>query len=69
MGRGGGLVVIVLDFHSNDPSLNPAEAYTFPANCGLKRMKINKKRPLGPWSWSSGQFAHLILRQFEFKSR
>ena len=29
MGRGGGQVVSVLDFYSNDPSSNPAEAYSF----------------------------------------
>ena len=28
-GRGGGQVVSVLAFHSNNPSLNPAEAYSF----------------------------------------
>ena len=29
MGRGGGQVVRVLAFHSDDPSSNPAEAYSF----------------------------------------
>ena len=29
MGRGGGLVVSVLAIYSDDPSLNPAEAYSF----------------------------------------
>ena len=28
-GRGGGQVVTVLAFYSNDPSSNPAEAYSF----------------------------------------
>ena len=29
LGRGGGQVVSVLAFYSNDPSSNPAEAYSF----------------------------------------
>ena len=29
MGRGGGQVVSVLAFHFDDPSSNPAEAYSF----------------------------------------
>ena len=29
LGRGGGQVVSVLAFYSNDPSLNPTEAYSF----------------------------------------
>ena len=29
VGRGGGQVVCVLAFNSDDPSLNPAEAYSF----------------------------------------
>ena len=29
MGRGGGQVVSMLALHSNDPSLNPAEANSF----------------------------------------
>ena len=29
LGRGGGQVVIVLAFYSDDPSSNPAEAYSF----------------------------------------
>ena len=39
IGRGGGEVVIVFSLNSDDPSLNPAEAYSFLC----KRMKINKK--------------------------
>ena len=41
--RGGGQVVSVLAFYSNDPSLNPAEVYNFSVNCLSKRTKINKK--------------------------
>ena len=45
MGRGGGLVVSVLAFYSDDPSSIPAEVYNFSVKLLLKRMKINKKRP------------------------
>ena len=44
-GRGGGLVVSVLAFYSNDPSLIPAEVYNFSVKLLVKRTKINKKRP------------------------
>ena len=40
MGRGGGQVVSVLAFFSDDPSSNPAEAYSyFLQNLGLKERK------------------------------
>ena len=45
MGRGGGQVVSVLAFYSDDPSSNPAEVYNFSVKLLLKRTKINKKRP------------------------
>ena len=44
-GRGGGLVVSVLAFYSDDPSSIPAEVYNFFCKILLKRTKINKKRP------------------------
>ena len=45
LGSGGGQVVSVLAFYSDDPSLSPAEVYSFySVNC-LNRMKIKKKRP------------------------
>ena len=45
-GRVGVQVVSVITFNSDDPSLNPAEAYSFfPENLSLNRIKINKKRP------------------------
>ena len=44
-GRGGGQVVSVLAFYSDDPSSNPAEVYNFSVKLLLKRTKINKKRP------------------------
>ena len=46
MGRGGGQVVNVLAFNSDDPSSNPAEPYIYSVKCCLKRTKINKKRPV-----------------------
>ena len=42
LGRGGGQVVSVLTSYSDNPSSNPAEAYSF--FC-FKGTKINKKRP------------------------
>ena len=38
VGRGGGQVVSMLAFYSDDPSSNSADGYSF-----LKRTKINKK--------------------------
>ena len=43
MGRGGGQVVSVLAFYSDDLSSNPAEACSFSGIFCLKRMNINKK--------------------------
>ena len=46
MGRGGGQVVSVLAFYSDNPSSNPAEVYNFSVKLLLKRTKIKtKKRP------------------------
>ena len=42
--RGGGQVVNILAFYSDDPSSNPAEVYNFSVKL-LKRTKINKKKP------------------------
>ena len=44
-GSGGGQVVSVLAFYSNDLSSNPAEVYNFSVKLHWKRTKINKKRP------------------------
>ena len=50
MGCGGGQVVSVLAFYSDDPSLNPAEVYNFSVKLLLKRTKINKKEAgVGPF--------------------
>ena len=38
-------MVSVLDFNSDDPSLNPADDNNFSVKLYLKRMKLNKKRP------------------------
>ena len=43
LGCGGGQVVSVLAFYSDDPSSNPAEVYNFSVKLLLKRTKINKK--------------------------
>ena len=42
-GRGGGQVVSVLAFYSDDTSSNPAEVYSFSVILCLKRTKKNKK--------------------------
>ena len=49
--RGGGQVVSVITFNSDDPSLNPAEAYSFFCKiCVWKRTKRNKKEAVvGPF--------------------
>ena len=48
MGRGGSQVVSVLAFYSNDPGLNPAEAYRFFLyNLCLKITKLTKRG----WGW------------------
>ena len=44
LGRGGGLVVSMLAFYSDDPSSIPAEVYNFYVKLLMKRMKIIKKR-------------------------
>ena len=43
-GRGGGQVVSVLAFYSDDPSLNPAEAYSFICNIVFENNKNKQKR-------------------------
>ena len=54
MGCGGGQVVSVLAFYSNNPSSNPAEAYSFSVILCLKRTEKNKKEagvgPLKKWN-------------------
>ena len=44
-GGGGGQVVSVFAFYSDDLSSNPADAYNFSVNLNLKRTNLNKKRP------------------------
>ena len=49
-GCGGGQVVSVLAFYSDDLSSNPAEVYNFSVKLLLKRTKINKKEAgVGPF--------------------
>ena len=46
MGRGGGQVVSVLTFYSDDPSSNPADASSFSTQFVIeKNENKNKKRP------------------------
>ena len=45
MGRDGGQVVGVLAFYSDNPSLNPAEAYNFSVIFVFEKNEKNKKRP------------------------
>ena len=45
MGRGGGQVVSMLAFYSDDPNLNSAKAYSFFCKVCVIKTKINKKRP------------------------
>ena len=46
MGRGGGQVVSVLSFYSDDPSSNPAEAYIFTAKFVFEKNE-NKQKEAG----------------------
>ena len=49
-GRGGGQVVSMLAFYSDDPSSNPAEVCSFSVKLLWKRTKINKKEDgVGPF--------------------
>ena len=48
-GRGGGQVVSMLAFYSDDPSSNPADIYSFFCKiCVWKEQKQTKKRPGWP---------------------
>ena len=48
MGRGGGQVVSVLAFYSDDPSSNLAEDNKLTVKLHLIRTKLNKKMPRLP---------------------
>ena len=45
MGCGGGQVVSVLAYYSDNPSSNPTEAYSFFYKIVFEKNEINKKRP------------------------
>ena len=47
VGRGGGQVVSVLAFYSKDPSLYPAEAYSFFCNIVFEKNENKQKRGRG----------------------
>ena len=64
MGCGGGQVVSVLAFYSDDPSSNPAEVYNFSVKLLLKRMKINgKEAGVGPFLKRKLQMLKEIIRK------
>ena len=68
------VVVSVLAFYSDNPSLNPADVYKFYVKLELRRTKANKKRPALPpppkkivkTSSKSINFGHLRTRLTEF---
>ena len=65
MGCGGGQVVSVLAFYSDDPSSNPAEVYNFSVKLLLKRMKINgKEAGVGPFLKRKLQMLKEIIRKW-----
>ena len=43
LGRGGGQVVRVLGVYSDDPSSNPAEAYSFSVKFGFEKNEHKQK--------------------------
>ena len=43
-GRGGGQVVSILAFYSDNPSSNPTEAYSFPVIFVFEKKEMIKKR-------------------------
>ena len=51
VGSGGGQVVSVLSFFSNDPSLNPADSYSFSVKIVFEKNK-NKAAHLKKTEWS-----------------
>ena len=46
VGRGGGQVVSVLAFYSNDPSSNPADAYSFSGQFVFENNENKQKEAL-----------------------
>ena len=62
LGRGGDQVVSVHAFYSDDPSSNPADAYSFSVKIVFEKdRKINKERPGWPI------FKQLKLFHFSFQ--
>ena len=50
MGRGGGQVVSVLAFYSDDPSSNPADAYSFSVQIVFEKNENKQKEAwVGPF--------------------
>ena len=70
MGRGGGQVVSVLAFSSDDPSSNPAEVYNFSVKLLLKRTKLNKKEAgVGPFLKNGPFPASLLFIFWSFQTK
>ena len=81
MGRGGGQVVSVLAFYSDDPSSNLAEIYSFFCNIVFEKNENKTKRGQGwsiSWknklwvkyySFGSENFTHAYLRVSLFSSQ
>ena len=65
MGRGGGQVVSMLAFYSDDPSSNPTDVYNFSVKLLLKRTKINKKTPGLAYLFINGRLFSIFFRSFQ----
>ena len=62
-GCGGGLVVSMLAFYSDDLSSIPLKPSTFSVKCYLKRTKITKKRPwLAHLKTLVSKYLHLLFK-------
>ena len=48
MGRGGGYMVSMIAFYSNDPSSNPVGVFSF---YSLKLLEKNKNKQKRGWEW------------------
>ena len=57
LGRGGGQVLSMLAFYSNNPNLNPAEVYNFSLQLDLNRTKIDKRGRSWP-IWNVFKVSH-----------
>ena len=58
LGRGGGQVVSMLAFSSDDPSLNPAKAFIFSVKFAFEMSEMKKKKEarVGPFKHKNMDF-------------